>query len=307
MRIIYLGTPDFAVAPLKKIIECGFEVVAVVSQPDRPVGRKREILPTPVKAAAMEYNIPVYQFEKIRNEYEVLKDLKADIMITCAYGQILTREVLELTPKGVYNIHASLLPKYRGASPIQSCILNGDKVTGVTVMKTDIGVDTGDIVLTAQTEITPQETAGELFDRLSVIGGEVIVEALSLIEKGEETYTCQNEAEATHCKMINKADCVIDFNLSAEQIVNKIRALNPAPIAYTRFNGKNLKIYKAEEVNCKGEAGIVLQADKANGLIIACKESAIKVIELQEEGGKRMSAFDFVLGRKLKQGDKAEL
>ena len=307
MKIIYLGTPDFAVEPLKKIIESGFEVVAVVSQPDRPVGRKREILPTPVKATAMQYNIPVYQFEKIRNEYEVLKTLNADIMITCAYGQILTREVLDITPKGVYNIHASLLPKYRGASPIQSCILNGDKETGVTVMKTDIGVDTGDIVLTAKTEIAPQETAGELFDRLSIIGGEVIVEALKLIEKGEQTFTSQNEAEATHCKMINKADCVIDFTLSAEQIVNKIRALNPAPIAYTKFNGKNLKIYKAEQVLVQGESGVVLQADKNSGLIIGCGENAIKVIELQEEGGKRMSAFDFVLGRKLKQGDKAEL
>lgn len=307
MRIIYLGTPDFAVAPLKKIIESGFEVVAVVSQPDRPVGRKREILPTPVKAAAMEYNIPVYQFEKIRNEYHALSELRADIMVTCAYGQILTQEVLNLTPKGVYNIHASLLPKYRGASPIQSCILNGDKVTGVTVMKTDIGVDTGDIVLTAQTEIAPQETAGELFDRLSVIGGEVIVEALKLIEKDEQTFTKQNHEMATHCKMISKADCLIDFNLSAEQIVNRIRAFNPSPIAFTKFNGKGLKIFKAEEVNCKGEVGEVLQADKSNGIIIACGNNAIKVLELQEEGGKRMFAKDFVLGRKIKQGDKAEV
>ena len=307
MKIIYLGTPDFAVAPLRKIIESGFEVVAVVSQPDRPVGRKREILPTPVKAAAMEYNIPVYQFEKIRNEYQPLKELGADIMITCAYGQILTREVLDITPKGVFNIHASLLPKYRGASPIQSCILNGDKITGVTVMKTDIGVDTGDIVLTSQTEIAPQETAGELFDRLSVVGGEVIVKALKLIEKGEETYTKQNEAEASHCKMISKSDCQIDFTLSAEQIVNRVRAFNPAPIAFTKFNSKGLKIYKAEEVNYKGEAGVVIFADRQNGLIIGCGENAIKVLELQEEGGKRMSAFDFVLGRKLKQGDKAEL
>ncbi len=307
MKIIYLGTPDFAVAPLKKIIENGFEVVAVVSQPDRPVGRKREILPTPVKATAMEYGIPVYQFEKIRNEYEVLKTLNADIMITCAYGQILTREVLDITPKGVYNIHASLLPKYRGASPIQSCILNGDKVTGVTVMKTDIGVDTGDIVLTSQTEIAPQETAGELFERLSVIGGEVIVEALKLIEKGEEKYIKQNEAEATHCKMILKSDCQIDFTLSAQQIINMIRAFNPAPIAFTRFKGKGLKIYRAEQVNCKGEAGEVLFADRQNGLVIGCGENAIKVLELQEEGGKRMSAFDYVLGRKLTQGDKAEL
>ena len=306
MKIIYLGTPDFAVAPLKKIVESGFEVVGVVSQPDRPVGRKREILPTPVKSAALELGLPVYQFEKIRNEYEVLRTLGADIMVTCAYGQILTREVLDLTPKGVYNIHASLLPKYRGASPIQSCILNGDKQTGVTVMKTDIGVDTGDIVLVSKTQISEDETAGELFDRLSVIGAEVIVEALKLIEKGEENYISQNEQEATHCKMIQKSDCQIDFSLSAEEIVNRVRAFNPAPIAFTKFNGKGLKIYKAKVVDVNGEAGQCLQADK-NGLIIACGDKSIEILELQEEGGKRMPFSSFVLGRKIQVGDKAQL
>ncbi len=307
MRIIYLGTPDFAVLPLKKIIESGFEVVAVVSQPDRPVGRKREIKPTPVKACAIEYGIPVYQFEKIRNEYEELKTLNADIMVTCAYGQILTQEVIDLTPKGVFNIHASLLPKYRGASPIQSCILFGEEKTGVTIMKTDIGVDTGDIVSVAETEILPLETAGELFDRLSVIGSELIVKALKQIERGEDIYTPQNHQMATHCKMINKSDCLLDFSDSAQTIINKIRAFNPAPVAYTKFNGKILKIFSARPSEHEGNAGEVLFCDKQNGLVIACKDKSITVLELQEEGGKRMSAFDYILGRKIKQGDKAEL
>ncbi len=307
MKIIYLGTPDFAVLPLKKIIESGFEVVAVVSQPDRPVGRKREIKPTPVKACALEYGIPVYQFEKIRNEYKVLKDLNADIMVTCAYGQILTQEVIDLTPKGVFNIHASLLPKYRGASPIQSCLLFGEKKSGVTIMKTDIGIDTGDIVSVKETDILPLETAGELFDRLSVIGSELIVETLKQIELGKETYIPQNHELATHSKMITKADCLLDFNLSAEEIINRIRAFNPAPVAYTKFNGKTLKIFKAKPSEQTGIAGEVLACDKNSGLVIACRDKSIAVLELQEEGGKRMSSYDFALGRKLKQGDKAEL
>ncbi len=307
MKIIYLGTPDFAVLPLKKIVESGFEVVAVVSQPDRPVGRKREIKPTPVKACAQELGIPVYQFEKIRNEYSVLKELNADIMVTCAYGQILTQEVIDLTPKGVFNIHASLLPKYRGASPIQSCILQGETKTGVTIMKTDIGVDTGDIVSVAQTQILPLETAGELFDRLSVIGSDLIVETLKKIELGQQTYTPQNHQMASHCKMINKADCQIDFNLTQKEIINKIRAFNPAPVAFTKFNGKGLKIYSATPCDYSGTAGEVLYCDKLNGLVIACKDKSIKVLELQEEGGKKMSSHDYILGRKIKQGDKAEL
>jgi len=306
MRIIYLGTPDFAVEPLKAIVGSGFNVVAVVSQPDKPVGRKKEIKPTPVKEYALSQNIQVFQFEKISKEYEVLKKLNADIMVTCAYGQILTQEVIDLTPKGVFNIHASLLPKYRGASPIQSVILNGEKETGVTIMKTDIGIDTGDIVSVEKTEILPRETAGELFDRLSKIGSELIVKTLKNIQKGEVVFTPQNNEQASHCKMIFKSDAVIDFNKTAQEVFNKIRGLNPSPIAYTKFNNKMLKIYRAELCEEVGEPGVVLQADKKSGIVIACKDKAIRLLTIQEEGGKQMSAFDFVLGRKIKVGDIAE-
>ena len=306
MRIIYLGTPDFAVAPLKAIVENGFNVVAVVSQTDKRTGRKRELKPTPVKEYALSQNIPVYQFEKIREEYSVLKELNADIMVTCAYGQILNQAVIDLTPKGVFNIHASLLPKYRGASPIQSVILNGETKTGVTIMKTDIGIDTGDIVSVKELEILPTETAGELFDRLSVVGSELIVETLKLIEQGKETYTKQNHEIATHSKMIYKQDAFIDFTEEAEVIYNKIRGYNPSPIAFAKFNDRVLKIYQAEIVEQNGQSGQVLVADHKNGIVVACKTKAIKLITVQEEGGKQMPATAYVLGRKIKVGDIAE-
>lgn len=306
MRIIYLGTPDFAVAPLKAIVENGFNVVAVVSQTDKRTGRKRELKPTPVKEYALTQNIPVYQFEKIREEYSVLKELNADIMVTCAYGQILNQAVIDLTPKGVFNIHASLLPKYRGASPIQSVILNGETKTGVTIMKTDIGIDTGDIVSVKELDILPNETAGELFDRLSVVGSELIVETLKLIEQGNETYTKQNSDFASHCKMIYKQDAFIDFTEEAEVIFNKIRGYNPSPIAFAKFNDRILKIYQAEIVEQSGQAGEVLVADHKNGIVVACKTKAIKLVSVQEEGGKQMLATAYVLGRKIKVGDIAE-
>lgn len=306
MKIIYLGTPDFAVAPLKSIVENGFNVVAVVSQTDKRTGRKRELKPTPVKEYALSQNIPVYQFEKIREEYHVLKELNADIMVTCAYGQILSQDVIDLTPKGVFNIHASLLPKYRGASPIQSVILNGETKTGVTIMKTDIGVDTGDIVSVKEEEILPNETAGELFDRLSIVGSELIVETLKLIEQGKETYTPQDHTKATHSKMIYRQDAFIDFSEDASVILNKVRGYNPSPVAFCKFNGKALKIHKAELVQESGNAGEVIYADRKVGIVIACKTNSIKLLEIQEEGGKQMSAFDYVLGRKIKVGDIAE-
>ncbi len=306
MRIIYLGTPDFAVAPLKSIVENGFNVVAVVSQTDKRVGRKQELKPTPVKEYALSQNIPVYQFEKISKEYHELKSLNADIMVTCAYGQILSQEVIDLTPKGVFNIHASLLPKYRGASPIQSVILNGETQTGVTIMKTDIGIDTGDIVSVEKVDILPSETAGELFDRLSVVGSELIVKTLREIESGTESYTPQNHDLATHSKMIYKQDAFIDFTQEAEVIYNKIRGYNPSPVAFAKFNGKILKIFKAEIVNASGQMGQVISADRKEGIVIACKKNAIKLLVVQMEGGKQMSAYDFVLGRKINVGDMAE-
>lgn len=307
MKIIYLGTPDFAVKPLEAILERGYDVVAVISQPDKPVGRKREIKPTPVKEFALSKGLKVLQFDKIREHVEEIKLLDADIMVTCAYGQILSEQIIDATKYGIYNIHASLLPLYRGASPISEAILNGDKTTGVTIMKTEIGIDSGDIVNVSETPIGEDETCGQLFDRLSLIGANLICNTLALIEKGEATFTKQEHEKATFCKMIKKEDAKINWNDDADKILRMVRAYNPSPIAFTFFKGKMLKIYSAEYSAMVGTAGQVVSADKKGGLVIACKNGAISVKEVQLEGAKRMSYVDFVQGRKLLVGDIADL
>ena len=303
MKIIYLGTPEFAVAPLKAIIGSqNHEVVAVVTQPDRPVGRKNIITPPPVKVVALENGIPVFQYEKIRAEgVEDLKSVGADIMITCAYGQILSKEIIDICPHGIINIHASLLPKYRGAAPIQYAVINGEKTTGVTVMQTEVGLDTGDILEAFETPIGESETAGDLFVRLSNLGAEKICSVLDKIEKGEIAPQKQDESKAFVVKTIKKEDALIDFSKSALEIKNLINGMNPWPIAYTFANGKKLKIYRAVTVDASGSIGEVIKADKK--LYIACGEGAIEILELQEEGGKVMNALSYLNGRKLKVGD----
>ena len=303
MKIVYFGTPDFAVLPLKNIVKQGYDVVAVITQPDKPVGRKQIMTPSAVKTTATELNIPVYTFDKVSKEgVDTLKNLNADLFITCAYGQILSSEVLSIPPLGTINIHASLLPKLRGSSPIQWAIINGDKETGVTIMMTDIGVDTGDIILKKSILIDKDETAGELFDRLSVLGADAVIDALSLIEKGEVNRIPQNHAEATHTRMLTKELGNIDFNKDADSVHNLVRGLNPWPVAYTTLSGEIVKIYKTTTIDKKGKVGEVLYADPKNGLIIACKTGAIKVLELQRQGGKRLNAEDFLRGYKIEVG-----
>ncbi|MBR2337188.1 MAG: methionyl-tRNA formyltransferase [Clostridia bacterium] len=303
MRVIYLGTPEFAVAPLKAIIQSGrHKVVAVVTQPDRPVGRKNIITPPPVKVVATENGIPVFQYEKIRTEgVEDLKGVGADIMITCAYGQILSKEIIDICPHGIINIHASLLPKYRGAAPIQYAVIKGEKTTGVTVMQTEEGLDTGDILEAFETPIGESETAGDLFTRLSALGAENICSVLDKIESGAITPIKQDESQAFVVKTIKKEDALIDFSKSSLEVKNLINGMNPWPIAFTYANGKKLKIYRAVKVDGIGKAGEVIKADKR--LFIACGDGAIEVMELQEEGGKVMNALSYLNGRKLKVGD----
>jgi len=306
MNIIYLGTPDFAIFPLKKIMENGHNILAVVTQTDKPKGRKGVITFPPLKDYAIKCGIKVVQFEKIREHSQELKSLNADIMITCAYGQILTKEIIEICPYGIINIHASLLPKYRGAAPIQWAIINGDVQTGVTVMQTDVGLDTGDIILQLKTEIDQNQTAGELFDNLSIISGDAIVQALKLIESGKATYTKQDESKATKVKTIKKENGIIDFKKSAMDIKNLIRGLNPSPIAYTYYKGLMLKIYKADiAINDikNDEAGKILIADSKKGLLIGTGNGVLKIEEIQAAGGKRMLATDFLRGNKLTEGD----
>ena len=304
MRIVFLGTPDFAVKPLEAIINSRHEVLAVVTQPDKPVGRKGIITPCDVKVFAQSKGVKTLSYNKIRLEgVEDLKALNPDIMVTCAYGQILSKEILEIAKHGVINIHASLLPKYRGSAPIQWAIINGEKQTGVTIMQTDVGVDTGDIIKAVSLDILETETAGELFDRLSELGAKTIVSVLDDIENGNITKTKQDEAKATHVGMLKKEDGKLDFNKSTLDIINLIRGLNPWPIAFTYLKGKTLKVYSASQVDGSGKAGEVLFADVKNGLIVATGDGAIKINELQLEGSKKMTARDFLVGNKLEKGE----
>lgn len=302
MRIVYLGTPDFAVLPLEKLYNMkGVEIIAVVTNKDKPVGRKHILTAPPVKNKALEYSIPVFQYDKIRVEgVDDLKNLAPDLMVTCAFGQILSKEILDIPKLGVINIHASLLPKYRGASPINYAILNGEKVTGITVMKTDVGIDTGDMIYKKEISIGEEETAGELFDRLSVLGAECIEKVVLDLLDGKINLTKQDENKATYTKIIKKELAKIDFNKSAEEIVNQIRAFNPSPVAYAMLKDEPFKIYKAKATNESGEAGKVIVSDKR--LVIACKKGAIELLKVQKCGGKTLEIKDFILGNKLPLG-----
>ncbi len=302
MNIIFMGTPDFAVAPLKALVEQNSDkILAVVCNTDRPVGRKQILTPPPVKEYAKTCGIPVLQYDKIRVEgVEDLKKLNPDLIITCAFGQILSKEILDIPKYGVFNIHASILPKYRGASPIHYAILNGEDKTGVTIMKTDEGIDTGDIILSEELEIGKEETCGELFDRLSVLGSNLIIKALNQLKNGEISYVKQDNDKATLTKIIKKEHAKIDFNLDAVSVVNTIRAFNPAPIAYTFLNGQPLKIYKAKASDGKGKTGEVI-ANK-DALEIACGTGSVIIETLQKAGGKPMNSKDFLRGNQIELG-----
>ena len=302
MRIVYLGTPDFAVEPLKLLIENGYNVIAVVTNRDKPVGRKQVLTAPPVKQFALENNISVFQYDKIRVEgVENLKQLNPDIMITCAFGQILSKEILDIPKYGVINIHASLLPKYRGASPIHFAILNGETKTGITIMKTNEGVDTGDIIYQEELEIKENETCGELFDRLSILGANCLIKTLPSIFDKTAKYTVQDDEKATFSKIIRKEMAKIDWNDSAKNIVNKIRAFNPAPIAYATFENNPFKIYSAQISSLKGNVGEILKADKE--LVIGCADGSISLNVVQKAGGKMMNIADFLRGNKLAVGE----
>ncbi len=302
LKIIYAGSPQYAVPALEKLIESGKNVVAVITQPDKPVGRRQALTPTPVKLCAQKHGLPVFDFAKIRDHVAEIKELGADIMLTCAYGQLLTEQILNIFPKGVWNLHASLLPKFRGASPVQSSILAGETHTGVTVMKTELTLDTGDILLVKRCEIG-NLTSGGLFAKLSQLSAEAAVEAVGYLEKGNVQLLMQDESKATLCKKINKSDCKINFNEPHEAVLRKIKAFSPAPAAFCDFNGSLLNIFDAEPcVGVSGAAGTVIAADK-RGISVACGTGGVIITELQPAGGKRMRAADFVNGRKIKAGD----
>lgn len=311
MKIVFAGTPAFAIAPLQKIIESGFEVVGVITQTDKPQGRKGILTPPPVKTLALGLGLPVLQPEKIRDSLDEVKSLGGDILITCAYGQILTQAVLDAFPLGVWNIHAGLLPEYRGASPIQSCIINGEKETGVSVMKTELGLDCGDVLCVKKTEISDSESYGELSERLSVLGAQAIVDGLRLLQSGDYVLTPQGGKDAHVFKKINKEQGKISFAERAKTIVDLVRGLNPAPVAYTTLEGEKLNVYRAEKAVLNEEEsallgaasmGEVLSDKPRRGLLVKCADGAVKLLEVQAAGGKRVSGGDFINGRKARKG-----
>lgn len=302
MKIVYAGSPQYAVKPLEKLVSEGFDVCAVITQPDREVGRKRVLTPTPVKACAQKLGLPVFCFEKISQNLSTVKGIGADVMFTCAYGQILSAQILSAFPLGVFNLHASLLPLFRGASPIQSAILAGEKYTGVTVMKTEPALDSGDILLVKRCEIGAK-TCGELSEELSDLSAETAVEAARLIEAGDISLLLQDEARATYCRKIKKEDARADFTKSGAYMARLINAYSPSPAAFAYLAGAAVNLLKAEEAEGCGAAGEVISADKS-GIVVACGEGAVKILRLQFSGGKPISAQDAVNGRKIKEGDR---
>lgn len=313
MKIVFMGTPDFSAVVLEKLNSV-YPVSAVVTGLDKPVGRGYNLAPSPLKVKAIELGIPVLQYAKVSREgLDDIRALQPDIIVTAAFGQILSDAFLAIPKFAVLNVHASLLPKYRGSSPIQWSIINGDEKTGITIMKTVKAVDAGDVLLEKETEIGKKETAGELFDRLAILGGEAIVEAISLVECGKATFTPQDESKVTHCSMINKGDGLVDFSKTAKEIDCFVRGMTPWPSAYTHIGEKTLKIFDVEKVELSdlqksndqfenARLGEVVLADKNHGLIVKVADGFIRLHVIQLEGSKRMDDTQFLLGRKIDVG-----
>ena len=310
MRIIFMGTPDFSVGTLEALVEAGHDVCLAVTQPDKPKGRGKEMQFTPVKEAAVKHGILVYQPKRVRDPecVEELRKYNADVMVVVAFGQILPKEILEMTPYGCINVHASLLPKYRGAAPIQWAIIEGESVTGVTTMQMDEGLDTGDILMVEKVKLDAKETGGSLFDRLSDVGAHLLVKTLEGLEAGTITPVKQDDSESTYVKMLHKSFGKMDFNKSAAELERLIRGLNPWPSAFTYIDGKMLKIWDADVADNISEVqieevkpGQVVTVGK-NTFTIACGQGYLVVNEVQLEGKKRMDSGSFLRGNQLEAG-----
>ena len=309
LRIIFMGTPDFALPALEAIRNSDHELIAVITQPDRPKGRGKLLTPPPVKVWAEKNQIPVYQPLRVRGNQifmEQIRSLAPDLIVTAAYGQILPGEFLDIPPLGCINIHASMLPEYRGASPIQQVLLDGRDRTGISVIYMDIGMDTGDIIYAKELAINPDENAGQLHDRLAHLAGTMISEVLDMFEKGRPEGKPQNSEKATYCSKIEKTMGEIQWSKSAAEINNHIRALTPWPGAFTFVNGKRLKVWKASvreySTNEKHDPGTVLCADRTNGLIVACGRGILRIKELQVPGGRPMSDLEYLRGNPVAVG-----
>lgn len=311
MKIVFMGTPDFAKESLDAIYKEGFEIEAVVTNPDKPKGRGMKMIASDVKNYALEKNIQVLQPLKIKNNFEFIEQIKQinpDVICVVAYGKILPKEILEIPKLGCINVHASILPKYRGAAPIQWAVINGDKTTGVSTMYMDIGMDTGDIILTKEVSIGEDETTGELWDRLSVIGGELLVETLKQIKQGIAPRIPQ-ESNYTMAPMLNKQMAQIDWeNMTSKEIKNLVNGLNPIMGAYSVLNDKKIKFWKVREVNIesKEKPGTIIESSPKKGLIIKTKDTTISVIEIQGENAKKMNISDYLRGNELEVGNRFE-
>ena len=316
MKVLFMGTPDFAQESLKKLVETNYEIIGVVTNVDKPKGRGMKLVQSPVKEYALEKNLKIYQPEKIKNNEEFLQEIKSlnpDVICVVAYGKILPKEILDIPKYGCINVHASLLPKYRGAAPIQWAILNGDKKTGITTMYMNEGMDTGDIILVEEVDIGDDETTGELWDRLSKIGGELLVKTLQLIEKGTAPKIKQGK-DFSMAPMLNKEMAKIDWeNKTAKEIKNLVRGLNHIMGAYTFFNGKKIKFWKVDlakttEIMIDNSIniiknGTVIVSDQRDGIFIKTKSGILKVLEIQAENSRKMTIQEFLRGNRIEQFD----
>lgn len=306
MRIVYMGTPDFAVASLERLIADGHDIAAVFTQPDKPQGRKMKLTPPPVKQVALTHHIPVYQPDTFKNESQLplLRELAPEVIVVVAYGKLLPQYVLELPKYGCINVHGSLLPKYRGAAPVQWMVLNGETTAGVTTMYMDRGLDTGDILLTRETAVGENETAGELFDRLAALGADLISETLSRLPQGI-ARTPQDDSQSTYVSVLDKSMAVIDWTQPAQQVHNRIRGLDPWPVALTTRGGVRLKLFQSRMTDRSAQvpAGTVVEADAKTGLFVACGDGRVlQITEVQMVGKKRMSAGDYLRGHAMQTG-----
>lgn len=318
MKVVFMGTPDFAVGALEAILNAGHQVLAVVTQPDKPKGRGKEVQVTPVKACAQAHGVPVFQPDKVREKeaVEVLRSYGADVFVVAAFGQILTEEILSMPRYGCVNIHASLLPKYRGAGPIQWAVINGEEKTGVTIMQMDKGIDTGDMLMKTEVVLDPKETGDSLHDKLAEAGAKLIVEALPKIERGELIPVRQKDEESSYAKMLHKSMGRIDWQQEARKLDCLIRGLISWPGAYTGFRGKNLKIWEEEAVSEAefASAGVMMGEDGAHvpgtvagvgkdAFYVWTGEGLLKILAVQPEGKKRMPVKDFLLGYQIRNGE----
>lgn len=304
MKIVFMGTPDFAVPCLQRLIDMGQNITGVFTQPDKPKGRGYQMMPPPVKELALKHNLPVFQPAKMRDgeALGIIKELAPDLIVVVAYGKILPKDILDAPKLGCINVHGSLLPKYRGAGPIQWSIINGEKVTGVTTMFMAEGLDTGDMILKMETPIGEEETAGELFDRLCIIGADCLEQTIKLFESGKPVpREVQDDAKSSYAPMLDKELSKLDFTKSARELHNLIRGVSPWPVAHTVFRGKLLKVHKARiAYDFTGKTGTILDEKR---MIVGCGDGAIELLEVQAEGAKRLPASDFMNGKRIQMGE----